>query len=57
MQTLIRMDKVVIKDYYHVISMNENVYWMKLTHLLSIVSLNLTDPFYISTFTSKFLIA
>ena len=27
-------DKVVIGDYYHMTTMNENVNWMKLTHLL-----------------------
>ena len=28
------MDMVVIKDYYHMPTMDENTYWMKLTHLL-----------------------
>jgi hypothetical protein len=37
MQTLTIMDKVVIEDYCDVISIDENVYWMKLMHLLSIV--------------------
>ena len=36
---------------------NENVYYMKLAHLLSNFSQNLRVPFYTSTFTSKFLIA
>ena len=35
MQTPIRMDKVVIKDYYHMTTMDENVNWMELTHMLS----------------------
>ena len=35
MQTLLKMDKVVIEDYRHVVLINENMYWMKLTHLLS----------------------
>ena len=34
MQTLTRMDRVVIKNYYHITTMDENVCWMKLTHLL-----------------------
>ena len=35
MQTLTSMDMVVIKDSYYVTTVNENVYRMKLTHLLS----------------------
>ena len=35
---------------------DEFMNWMKLTHLLSSFSLNLTDPFCTSTFTSYFLI-
>ena len=31
MQTLTRMDKVVIEDYYHMTVGDENVNWMKLT--------------------------
>ena len=46
METLTRMDKVVIKDYYHTTTMNENVNEMKLTHLLSKLSLNLRALFY-----------
>ena len=57
MQTLTRLDKVVIEDYYHMTIINENVYYMKLAHLLSNFSQNLRVPFYTSTFTSKFLIA
>ena len=45
MQILTRMDKVVLKDYYHMTTMDENVNWLKLTHLLSIFSLNLKAPF------------
>ena len=42
MQTLTRIDKVTIEDYYYMIMMiDENVNWMKLTHLLSIFSLHL----------------
>ena len=36
MQTLTKKkDGVAIKDYYHMTTRDENVYWMKLTHLLS----------------------
>ena len=45
MQTMTRMDKVDIKDYDHMTTMDEIVNWMKLTHLLSISSLNLKAPF------------
>ena len=34
MQTLTRMNKAVIKDYYHMTTMYENVNWMEVTHLL-----------------------
>ena len=34
MQTLTRMDKVVIEDYYGMTSVDENVNEMKLTHVL-----------------------
>ena len=34
MQTLTRMNKAVIEDYYHMITMDENVNWMEVTHLL-----------------------
>ena len=54
--TLKRMNLVVIEDYYHVTTINENMYWMKLIHLLSIFSLNLRVPFSTSTFTSNSLI-
>ena len=54
MWSLTRMDKAVIKDYCHMTTMDENVNWMKLTHLLSkIYTLGL--PFCTSTFASKFL--
>ena len=35
MQKPTTMDKVVIEDYYHIITMDENVKWMNLIHLLS----------------------
>ena len=58
MQTPTRMDKVVIKDYYHMIKkMNENVNWMEVAHLLSKSYLNRRAPFCACTFTSTFLIA
>jgi hypothetical protein len=38
------MDKIVIEDYYHMTTMDENVNWMKLAHLLSNYSLNPKGP-------------
>lgn len=35
MLTLIRMDKEVIEDYQHMTIIDENMYWMKITHLFS----------------------
>ena len=35
MQTLTKMDRVVIEDYYHMTTMDENVNPMKQIHLLS----------------------
>ena len=57
MQTLTRMDRVVIEDYYYTTIADENMNWMKLTHPLSSFPLNLRAPFCISTFTLYFLIA
>ena len=31
----IKMEMILIKNYYHMTSMDENVNWMKQTHLLS----------------------
>ena len=45
MEILTRMDKIVIVDYYHMTTMNENVNCMKLIYLLSTFSLNLKAPF------------
>ena len=56
MQTLTRMDRVIIEDYYHVTLVDENLNWMKLTHPLSRLSLNLAQ-FCTSTFTLDLLIA
>lgn len=39
------MNKVVVEDYYHMTIVNENMNWMKSTHLLSSISLNLKAPF------------
>ena len=39
------MNKVVIKDYNHMTTMDENMNWMKVTHVLSNFSLNLRPPF------------
>ena len=43
MHTPTRMDKVVIRDYYHMTTMDEYVNWMELTHFLSVLSLALLD--------------
>ena len=51
-QTLTRTYMVVVEDFDHMKTMNENVHWMKLTHLLSIFPLNLRTPCCTSTFTS-----
>ena len=53
MQNLRRMDNVVIGEYYLMKIMDEDVNWMKLTHMLSVLSLHLTPPFCTPTFTSK----
>ena len=53
MQTLTTTHLVVNKDYDHMTTMDENVNWMKLTHLLSIYFVNLKAPFCTSTCTSK----
>ena len=42
---LTRRHMVVIEDYNHLKTMDENVKWMKLTHLLSFFPLNLRGPF------------
>ena len=47
MQTLTRMDKVVIEHFYHMTTMDENMNWMELTHLLSKKILNLRALLYI----------
>ena len=44
MQNLRRMDNVVIGEYYLMKIMDEDVNWMKLTHMLSVLSLHLTPP-------------
>lgn len=41
MQTLTRMDSTFIWDHCHITKMDENINWMKPTHVLSIFSLNL----------------
>ena len=50
MQPLTRMNKVVIEDYYDMTTMNENVNWTKLTHVLSNFSPNLGAPFCVFIF-------
>ena len=56
MQTLTRMNTVIIEDYYHMATIDENVNWMKLAHLLSNFPLNLRAPFCTSTWTSWFFV-
>ena len=56
MQTLAIMDMVVIKDYYHMTTMDEDMNWMKSTLLLSYFPPNLRAPFRTSTFTPNFFI-
>ena len=46
MQTPPKMDMVVIKDYYQMTPMDENVNWMKLTHML-LNSLQTSWPLFI----------
>ena len=45
LQTLTRRHMVVIEECDHMKTMDENVKWMKLTHLLAFFSLNLRAPF------------
>ena len=45
MQTSTRMDKVVIEHYYHMTTINENVHWIRLPHVLSRFSSKLQGPF------------
>ena len=54
MQTLTRRHMVVIN---HLKTMDENVKWMKVTYLLSILPLSLRAPFCTSIFTSLTFIA
>jgi hypothetical protein len=44
-----KSEQGVIEDYYYMSTMNENMNWMKLTYMLSIISLNLWIPFCTST--------
>lgn len=58
MQSLTRLDMVVIEDYYHMTTMNDNVSWMKLAHLLSIIPLTLVVPFvHLHEYPTKLLIS
>ena len=57
MQTPRSMDKIVIEDYYHMITMHEYVNWTELAHLLPNFPLTPKDPFCTSIFTSTFVIA
>ena len=51
MQNLPRMDIVVIKNYYQMTTMNENVNWMKLTMYTLFNFSSPPAPFCTSTFT------
>ena len=53
MQVITRMGMVVIMNYYHMTTMDENMNWMKLTHMLSTFFVNLMTPFCTSNFTSN----
>jgi hypothetical protein len=56
MQTLTRMNEVIIEDYYHMTTMDQNANWMKKTRLSSKKNyLYLRGPFSTLIFTSKFL--
>ena len=44
-QALTKMDIVVIKDFYHMARIDEDMNWMKLTLLLSIFPLIRRGPF------------
>ena len=57
MQALTRMVTVVIEDYYHMTTRDENMNWMKLAHLLWVFSPNLRVIFCKSTLTLEFLLA
>ena len=56
MQTLTRMNMLVIRDAHHLITKDENIKWMKLTNFFWQISINLKAPFCTNIFTSKFLI-
>ena len=53
LQTLKRRNMVIVRNYVHTTTMDENTNWMKLTHLFSNFPLTLKAPFCTSTFTSK----
>ena len=44
MQILNKNGRVVTKEYHHMMTMNEDVHWRKLAHLLLIFPLNLRAP-------------
>ena len=57
METLIRLDRVPIKDYYYMTIMDENVNWMQHTYQILIFFLNHKALFRKSAFTSENCIA
>jgi hypothetical protein len=56
MQAPIRMNRIVIGDYYHVTTMDESMYWMKLAHRQTNFSLTLRPPFVHLPLLKRFLI-
>ena len=52
MQILTRRFMVAIENYDHMKTTDENVKWIKLTHLLSKKLSNVKAPFYTYTFAS-----
>ena len=58
MQTLTGLDMVAIEDYHYITTFkNENMNWMKPTHLLPVFPLNLRAPFCTSTYTHSILMS
>ena len=51
------MDLVVIEDNNYMKTMNENINWMKIAHLLSFILQELSNSFYTSTPALTFSIA
>ena len=56
MQTPIRINRIVVGDYYHVTTMDESMSWMKLAHRQANFSLTLRPPFVHLPLLKRFLI-